>query len=234
VRNVEYEELYEVMIIPYVEPRFGEKMTAEIIKIDPAHPEFAFSRCRNVISRGGVIAYPTDTFYGLGADPKNPAAVKRLYEIKSRKADQPILLLIANANDVKMWTSEINPASEDLMKTFWPGPLTLVFKAGADVLRELTAGTGTIGLRVPGNELTRSLLDFLGNALTGTSANVAGESSPQTAEEAAASIGDAVELILDGGRTFGGRPSTVVDVSTGQPIVLREGVLPLKDLASGG
>ncbi|HTP06150.1 MAG TPA: L-threonylcarbamoyladenylate synthase [Nitrospirota bacterium] len=209
-------------------------MTAEIIKVDPAHPQLAFSRCKNVISRGGVIAYPTDTFYGLGADPKNPVAVKRLFEIKGRKADQPILLLIAKSDDVKMWTAGINPASENLMKTFWPGPLTLVFKAGAEVLRELTAGTGTIGLRVPGNELTRSLLDFLGIALTGTSANVAGESSPQTAEEAAATLGNTVDLILDGGRTAGGRPSTVVDVSTGQALVLREGALPLKDIPSRG
>ena len=209
-------------------------MAAEIIKIDPAHRQFAFSRCREVISRGGVIAYPTDTYYGLGADPKNPVAVKRLFEIKGRKVDQPILLLIAKADDVKMWTAEINPASEHLMEKFWPGPLTLVFKARTDVLRELTAGTGTIGLRVPGNEVTRSLLNFLGIALTGTSANVSGGSSPQTAEDAAASLGDTVDLILDGGRTAGGRPSTVVDVSTGQPSVLREGALRLKDLPSGG
>src|SRR5512143_3055569 len=107
-------------------------MVAEIIKIDPAHPQFAFSRCRNVIYRGGVIAYPTDTFYGLGVDPKDSVAVKRLYEIKGRKADQPILILIAKGDDVKKWTAEINPASENLMKMFWPGPLTLVFKARAD------------------------------------------------------------------------------------------------------
>jgi L-threonylcarbamoyladenylate synthase len=187
-----------------------------------------------VISRGGVIAYPTDTFYGLGTDPKNPVAVKRLYEIKGRKADQPILLLIKKAEDVKEWAAEINPASENFMKKFWPGPLTLVFKAGADVLRELTAGTGTIGLRVPGNELTRSLLDFLGIALTGTSANVSGRPNPQTAEEAAASVGDKVDLILDGGKTAGGKPSTVVDVSTDRPRVLREGAFPLQDIRSGG
>jgi L-threonylcarbamoyladenylate synthase len=209
-------------------------VTAEIIKVDPAHPQLAFSRCKNVISCGGVIAYPTDTFYGLGADPKNPIAVKRLFEIKGRKTDQPVLLLIAKAADVKMWTTGINPVSEQLMKTFWPGPLTLVFKARADVLRELTAGTGTIGLRVPGNELTRSLLDFLGIALTGTSANVTGESSPNMAEEAEASLGNMVDLILDGGKTIGGLPSTVVDVSTGRPIVLREGALQLKDLFSRG
>ncbi len=209
-------------------------MAVEIIEIDPAHPQVAFFRCKNVISRGGVIAYPTDTFYGLGVDPKNPIAVTRLSEIKGRTRDQPILLLIAKAEDVKKWTAEINPASEQLMEKFWPGPLTLVFKARKEVLRELTAGTGTIGLRVPGNEFTRSLLDFLGIALTGTSANVSGGSSPQTAEDAATSLGDTVDLILDGGRTSGGRPSTVVDVSTGKPSVLREGVLLLKDLPSGG
>jgi len=202
-------------------------MAVEITKIDPAHREVAFSRCRDVISRGGVIAYPTDTFYGLGADPKNPVALRRLYEIKGRRDDQPILILIARADDVKKWTAEISPASEDLMRKFWPGPLTIVFKARVDVLRELTAGTGTIGIRVPGSELTRSLLDFLGIALTGTSANVSGGPSPQTAEEAAASLGDAVDLILDGGRTAGGRPSTVVDVSTGLPSVLREGALAI-------
>jgi L-threonylcarbamoyladenylate synthase len=208
-------------------------MAAEIIKIDPAHPERAFTRCKEVISRGGVIAYPTDTFYGLGADPKDPVAVKRIYEIKGRKADQPILLLICKADDVKEWAAEISPASENLMKKFWPGPLTLVFKAGADVLRELTAGAGTIGLRVPGSELTRSLLDFLGMALTGTSANVSGRPDPQTADEVAASVGDKVDLILDGGRTAGGKPSTVVDVSAGRPRLLRDGALPLHDIRSG-
>ena len=209
-------------------------MTAAIIKIDPEHREHAFSRCKDVISRGGVIAYPTDTFYGLGADPKDPVAVQRIYEIKGRKADQPVLLLIHKAEDVKKWAAEINPESEILMKKFWPGPLTLVFKAGADVLRVLTAGTGTIGLRVPGSELTRSLLDFLGIALTGTSANVSGRPNPQTADEVAASVGDKVDLILDGGRTAGGKASTVVDVSAGRPRLLREGAFPLQDIRTGG
>ena len=207
-------------------------MAAETVKIDPANPEYSFSRCKDVITRGGVIAYPTDTFYGLGADPKDPVAVKRLYEIKGGKADQPILLLIDKAEDVKEWVAEISPVSESLMKKFWPGPLTLVFKAGTDVLREITAGTGTIGLRVPGSELTRSLLHFLGIALTGTSANVSGGPSPQTAEEVAALVGNKVDLILDGGRTAGGKPSTVVDVSAGRPRLLREGALPLQDIRS--
>ncbi len=205
-------------------------MTAEIIKIDPAHPEQAFSRCRDVIRAGGVIVYPTDTFYGLGADPKNPAAVRKLFEIKGRQADQPILLLIKDANEVRDWAAEITPQAEGLMKKFWPGPLTLVFKAKPEVMPELTGGAGTIGLRVPGNALTRQLLASLGTALTGTSANISGRPSPRTAQEAAEAIGGMVDLVLDGGMTAGDKPSTVVDVSADAPKVIREGAIPSREI----
>lgn len=202
-------------------------MAAEIIKIDPAHPERAFSRCREVISSGGIIVYPTDTFYGLGADPRNPVAVKKLYSIKGRQEDQPILLLIPDQIVVKDWAAEITLQAEQLMKKFWPGPLTLVFKAKGDVIPELTAGTNAIGLRVPGSALTRQLLAYLGGALTGTSANISGGRSMETAEGAGETIGDRVDLVLDGGRTAGGRPSTVVDARTDQPKVIREGAATL-------
>ncbi|MEK6698241.1 MAG: L-threonylcarbamoyladenylate synthase [Nitrospirota bacterium] len=200
-------------------------MAAEIITIDPAHPEIAFSRCREVLGSGGVIAYPTETFYGLGADPKNAAAVRKLFDIKGRQADQPLLLLIQDLSQVAEWAAVITPAAKKFMKQYWPGPLTLVFAARPEVLPELTAGTGKIGLRVPGSELTRRLLRDLGIALTGTSANRSGMKSPQTAEEAAAEIGDGADLILDGGRTPGGMPSTVVDVSEEPPHVIRKGTL---------
>lgn len=202
-------------------------MTAEIIKIDCAGSGRAFSRCREVIRSGGVVVYPTDTFYGIGVDPKNPAAMRRLFEIKGRKADQPILLLIKNAAEVADWAAEIAPYADELMKQYWPGPLTLVFKAKPAVLPEITAGTGTIGLRVPGTELARELLRFLDTALTGTSANVSGGPSPRTADEAKASIGDVVDLILDGGMTAGGLPSTILDVRTGRPKVIRQGAVTL-------
>lgn len=201
-------------------------MRTPIVKIDPAHPEKAFSLCRDVICTGGVIAYPTDTVYGLGADPKNAGAVRKLFGIKGRQADQPILLLIKDASEVRDWASEVNPAAERLMKKFWPGPLTLVFKAKPNVMAELTGGTGTIGLRVPGNVLTRQLLAALGTALTGTSANISGRPSPRTAQEASEVIGGMVDLVLDGGRAEGGNPSTVVDVSTERPKVIREGAIP--------
>src|SRR3990172_582342 len=115
------------------------------------------------------------------------------------------------------------------MKRFWPGPLTLVFKAKPEVPAELTGGTGTIGLRVPGNALTRRLLASLGAALTGTSANVSGRRSPRTAQEAAEAIGGMVDLVLDGGRAEGGDPSTVVDVSADGPKVIREGAIPSRE-----
>ena len=207
------------------------KKTAKIIKLDPARPEAAFSRCREAISAGGVIAYPTDTFYGLGADPRNSRAVKRLFEIKGRPMGQPILLLIADPLDVRQWAAESSSQAEELMKRCWPGPLTLIFKTRADVLPELTAGTGTIGLRVPGNKLTRDLLRSLGCALTGTSANRSGQASFRTARETAEAIGDRVDLILDGGETAGGKPSTIVDVSTELPRVVREGAVPSQDIS---
>jgi L-threonylcarbamoyladenylate synthase len=198
-------------------------MTEKIIKFDPAHSEQTLSRCKEVILSGGVIAYPTDTFYGLGADPRNGAAVKKLFLIKGRCADQPILLLIPDQTVVKEWAEEITLQAERLMEKFWPGPLTLVFKAKKEVLQELTAGTGAIGLRLPGNALTRQLLAYLGSALTGTSANISGGRGIETAEEAMETFGDRVDLVLDGGRTPGGKPSTVVDVSTDLPRVIREG-----------
>lgn len=203
------------------------KKNAEIVKIDPAHPEQAFARCREMIFSGGVIAYPTDTFYGLGADPGNATAVRKLFAIKGRQIDRPILLLIKDAGQVRNWAAEISPQAEELMRRHWPGPLTLVFKAKEYVLPDLTAGAGTIGLRVPGSALTLQLIASLGTALTGTSANITGGPSPRTADEAREAVGRSVDLIVDGGMTSGGKPSTVVDVSAGQVIVLREGAIKL-------
>jgi L-threonylcarbamoyladenylate synthase len=205
-------------------------MQTPIVKIDPAHPEKAFSRCRDVIRAGGVVVYPTDTLYGLGADPRNPGAIRKLFSIKGRQADQPILLLIEDQTEVHDWASEITPGAEGLMKKFWPGPLTLVFKAKPEVMTELTGGTGTIGLRVPGNSLTRQLLASLGTALTGTSANISSRQSPRTAQEAAEAIGGMVDMVLDGGRTEGGNPSTVVDVSADEPKVIREGAISSREI----
>lgn len=202
-------------------------MAAEIVRIDQGCPEGAFVRCRETIRRGGVVVYPTDTFYALGVDPTNAAAVERLFQAKGRKSDQPILLLLRDRSEVGRWAAEAGPEAERLMQQFWPGPLTLVFRAREQVLPGLTAGTGTIGLRVPGSALTRLLLAFLDTALTGTSANRSGRPSPRTAEDAAAGLGHRVDLILDAGQLASERPSTVADVSGGRVRVLREGAIAL-------
>ena len=198
---------------------------AEIIKLDKGRPGDAFARCVDVINAGGVIAYPTDTFYGLGADPRDPRAVSKVFAIKGRKADQPILLLLRDRSEVAAWTSVISTSAERLMDRFWPGPLTLVFTARPDIVPELTGGTGTIGLRVPGNEVTRALLGQTGHALTGTSANRSGSSSPRTAEEVLRELGELVDLVLDGGVSAADRPSTVVDVTAEPPRIIRMGAV---------
>jgi len=205
-------------------------MGAEIVTIDPVHPEQVFERCRSVIGSGGVIAYPTDTFYGLGADPMNPEAVKRLFAIKGRQAGQPILLLLHDRSKIGEWAAGISDEAEALMDAFWPGPLTLVFTALPSVLQELTGGTGRIGLRVPGNEVTRRLLEALGTALTGTSANRSGGPDLQTAQDVAGMLGDKVDVILDAGRTVGGKPSSVVDVSAAGLTMVREGAVSEQEL----
>jgi L-threonylcarbamoyladenylate synthase len=198
---------------------------AEIIKLEKSGPGKALARCAEVIKAGGVIAYPTDTFYGLGADPRNARAVGKVFEIKGRAADQPILLLLRDRTEVAAWTSEVTPSAERLMDRFWPGPLTLVFKARPDVLPELTGGAGTIGLRVPGNDLTLALIGMAGNALTGTSANRSGSTSLRTAEEVMRELGGRVDLVLDGGESAAESPSTVVDVTAEPPRVIRMGAV---------
>jgi len=199
--------------------------SAEIIKIDKGHPREAFERCAAAIKAGGVIAYPTDTFYGLGADPRDRRAVSKVFEIKGRGTDQPILLLLHNRFEVAAWASAITRSAEKLMDRFWPGPLTLVFTARPDILPELTGRTGTIGLRVPGNEVTRALLGQTGNALTGTSANRSGSSSPRSAEEVMHELGDRIDLVLDGGVLTANMPSTVVDVTAEPPRIIRMGAV---------
>jgi len=202
-------------------------MAAERIIVTPETREEAFSRCRDIIAGGGVVAYPTDTFYGLGADPRNPRAVRRLFAVKGRSERRPVLLLIADADEAAAWVSSLPAQARLLMEWFWPGPLTLVLPARHDVLPELTGGTGRIGLRVPDSELTRSLLRFLGSGLTGTSANRSGGSDPRSADDVLDALGDRIDLVLDGGPSRAVLPSTVVDAAEDPPRVLRAGAVDI-------
>ncbi|HZC67374.1 MAG TPA: L-threonylcarbamoyladenylate synthase [Nitrospirales bacterium] len=177
-----------------------------------------------VVRGGGVIAFPTETYYGLGVDPFNVQAVQRLYDLKSRSPQtSPILVLIRSRHELQALVSEITPAAERLMQACWPGPLTLVFRSAVVVPSVLTAGMGTIGVRLSAYPDVPRVLEVIGGPLTGTSANRTGQPPATTAEEVKRAFGADVDLIVNGGPTPGGLPSTVVDTTVSPPRLIREG-----------
>ena len=176
-----------------------------------------------VIAKGGVIAFPTETFYGLGVNPFDRQALERVFALKGRSPAGPLLVLIEARSDVRRLASEVTPTAERLMEAYWPGPLTLIFRALPSLPPELTAGTGTIGVRLSSHPDLPRLLEAAGGALTGTSANRTGEAPASTADEVRRIFGSEVDLVLDGGRTAGAPPSTVLDTTTTPPRLVREG-----------
>lgn len=180
-----------------------------------------FPRIARLVQAGGVLAIPTETYYGLGANPFDGAAVARLLSIKGRPDGKPILILIGDQAQFQDLVAEVSPAAQVLMEAFWPGPLTLVFSAGPRLPTAITAGTGTVGVRHTSHAALAELLRHTG-PLTGTSANRSGESPVQTAAEVERTIGTIVDVIVDGGPTQGGLPSTVLSVCDGVRMI-REG-----------
>ena len=177
-----------------------------------------------VVRGGGVIAFPTETFYGLGVDPLNVPAVQRLYDLKGRSPQtSPILVLIRSRRELRALVSEITPAAERLMQACWPGPLTLVFRVAEAVPSVLTAGTGTIGVRLSAYPDVQRVLEVIGGPLTGTSANRTGQPPATTADKVERAFGADVDLIVNGGPTPGGLPTTVVDTIVSPPRLIREG-----------
>ena len=181
------------------------------------------STVANVIAGGGVIAVPTESSYALAASPFHTDALRALVRAKGRPDGKPILVLIGAVDQVRMLAATVPPVAELLIRSFWPGPLTLVLPARSTLSPLLTANTGTIGIRLPAYPLLRQLLVRVG-PLTGTSANRSGESSFCTAQEVSAELGEAVQILLDAGSTPGGIPSTVLDART--PVrMIREGAV---------
>ena len=178
-----------------------------------------------IIASGGVIAFRTDTFYGLGADPFNKAAVARLRELKGREDDKPILLLISDASLVERVIAERSEAFVRAAEAFWPGPLTIVGVAAATLPEAITAGTGTVGVRLPAAQSVRELVRECGGILTATSANPSGREPAGSAPEVASYFPLGLDLIVDGGEVTATEPSTVLDVTTSPPRVVREGAI---------
>lgn len=181
------------------------------------------------ISRGGVIAFRTDTFYGLGADPFNAAAVARIRELKGREDDKPILLLVSDEVWVAKLIADRSEAFARAAAAFWPGPLTIIGVAVAALPAEITAGTGTVGVRLPAAENVRTLVRECGGVLTATSANPSGREPARSAQEVAEYFPNGpsrgLDLILDGGEVTVTEPSTVLDATTSPPRVVREGAI---------
>jgi L-threonylcarbamoyladenylate synthase len=179
---------------------------------------------------GGLAAFPTDTVYGVGALASNAEAVEGLFRAKRRRADKAIPILLASADQLDQVAGDIPEAARRLAGEFWPGPLTLVLRRGEQFRSAALAGGESVAVRVPDHPMVRELIERVGEPLAGTSANLSGEPSPVTAEEVRQHLGEAVDVIVDGGRCPGEVPSTVVDVTVDPPRVLREGPISRDDL----
>ena len=181
-----------------------------------------------VLKNGGVIAFPTSTLYGLGADASNPEAIRRIFTIKSRSPKQAILILIQDKTWLQPLVEDIPPVAKVLMDAFWPGGITMVFEASQSILPDLMGDTGKIGIRVPKHPVAAALVSELNGPLTGTSANLSGRPGCADVANLDVEVGAQVDGVLDAGPLKGGRGSTVIDVTVEPPIILREGTI-LKD-----
>ena len=198
-----------------------------LLVIDPRKPERAkLDEAVAVLRDGGVIAYPTETFYGLGADASNEVAVEKIFAIKGRAFNNPLAVIVAGEDDLPSLVAEIPDEAKILMQRLWPGPLTMVFWAAPSVSCRLTAGTGKIGIRISSHPLASRLARALGAPLIATSANRSGEPENASASGVASSLGALPDLIIDGGETPGLLGSTILDVTVFPFRILREGAVP--------
>jgi L-threonylcarbamoyladenylate synthase len=201
----------------------------EILSVDPAFPEpKIIEKAAGVINQGGIVVFPTSTFYGIGARAFDVHAVDRVFRIKERHRQNPLLVLIASLTDLDCLVRSIPSSAARLMDTLWPGGVTLVFDAAAGVPSNLTGHSGKIGIRLAGHPVAAALARAVTGPVTATSANLSGEESCAAVASLNRGIKDHVDLVLDAGRLPGKRGSTVVDVTVFPPKILREGVISAK------
>ena len=188
------------------------------------------SRAAEIIRRGGLVAFPTETVYGLGADATNAAAVRRIFEVKRRPATSPLIVHLDSEEMAREYAAQWPRSATELAERFWPGPLTLVLPKKATIPEEVTAGLGTVGLRVPAHPIALELIRAAGRPIAAPSANRFTQLSPTTAAHVRKSLGSAVDLILDGGSTPVGIESTVLALTDGGPVLLRPGMISKQEL----
>ncbi len=203
----------------------------KVRKINCANPETGIiAEAARIIRNGGVVVFPTRSLYGLGADAFNAKAVNRIFHIKQRPANKPILVLIKNKYELDKLTALIPPAATAIIERFWPGRVSIVFQAKEGLSADLTAGTNKIGIRLPGHNIAYKLVKAADGPITGTSANLSGSAGCFQINDLDEKIVDSVDLILDAGPLKGGIGSTVVDVTGETPLILRQGELSRKDV----
>lgn len=206
-------------------------MTSKIIDVrDPDGLANGLARAARVILGGGLVAFPTESFYGLGVNVMDEAAINRLLAAKRIREKHPILLLVPSLETLEKIARRIPPLARTLIGHYWPGGLTLVLEAGDQLSELLTAGTGKIGVRLSSHPVATGIAQRVGMPITGTSANVTGKPPCTRADEVLHAIGSDVELILDGGATEGGKGSTVLDLTVDPPKLLREGMVGRESL----
>jgi L-threonylcarbamoyladenylate synthase len=201
------------------------------INVTPDNREEAIAEAARVLRRGGIVAFPTDTVYGLGALAFRERAVSRLYEAKGRPQRLAIPVLISRISDLKRVARQIPPAAWRLAGAFWPGGLSLVLLKRAIIPNIVTANGPSVAVRIPNHSLAIRIIEAAGAPLAVTSANVSGQPSAITADEVMAALGDKVDLLLDGGACPGGVASTVVDMTQFPPRILRQGPIEERDLS---
>jgi Sua5/YciO/YrdC/YwlC family protein len=201
------------------------------IRIDPYNiSSQAIIPAVEILRSGGVVAYPTETFYGLGVNALNEEAVKKIYAIKKRDFSQPLLILIPHRGLLPLYVKDVPEDALMLIERFWPGPLTLIFSASPHLPSVLLGEANKIAIRVSSHPIAQALTNELNSPITSTSANVSGAQSPFTSEEVFFQLGDKIDVLIDGGRTPGEKPSTIIDVTISPPRLVREGAITYRKI----
>jgi len=198
----------------------------------PKLDEQVLEHASAVIRAGGVVVYPTETLYGIGADALNPEAITKVIAVKKERGKKPIGVIAENLQQVSMVAASVSSVARTLIDNLWPGPLTLIFDATPIVPPEVTGDTGTIGVRIPSNSFCLALLRRTGCILTATSANVSGTVPENSMQAIRSSLEGPIDLFIDAGVLTESKPSTVIDVRGSDPVLIREGAVPFQQIQS--
>lgn len=206
-------------------------MKAEIVRMSPENPDCAaLTRAGEILKKGGLVAFPTETVYGLGGNALDPKASMKIYAAKGRPSDNPLIVHIARLEDLAAIAAEIPEKAMVLAKKYWPGPLTMIFPKTDIVPRETTGGLDSVAVRFPSDPIAQRMILAAGGYVAAPSANTSGRPSPTTAQHVEEDLGDAIDMIIDGGAVGIGLESTIVDFSEEVPVVLRPGYISLEML----